>query len=126
MASANLKELVMTVIIPVLDYISLCIRLLGVVFILLGAVRIFAKAILVEVSKDTERKTTKDREKLRRQLSSYMLFGLELLIAGDIIRTVLDPTLEEIAVLGSIVAVRTVISFFLNRELEKSDGNKKT
>jgi len=116
----------MTVIIPVLDYISLCIRLLGVVFILLGAVRIFAKAILVEVSKDTERKTTKDREKLRRQLSSYMLFGLELLIAGDIIRTVLDPTLEEIAVLGSIVAVRTVISFFLNRELEKSDGNKKT
>jgi len=126
LASANLKELVMTVIIPVLDYISLCIRLLGVVFILLGAVRIFAKAILVEVSKDTERKTTKDREKLRRQLSSYMLFGLELLIAGDIIRTVLDPTLEEIAVLGSIVAVRTVISFFLNRELEKSDGNKKT
>ena len=126
MASANMERPMMTFIIPVLDYISLCIRLLGVVFILLGAVRVFAKAILVEVSKGTERKTTKDREKLRRQLSSYLLFGLELLIAGDIIRTILDPTLEEIAVLGSIVAVRTVISFFLNRELDKSDNNKKT
>jgi uncharacterized membrane protein len=41
------------------------------------------------------------------------------MIAGDIIGTIIRPTLQEMAVLGSIVAVRTVISFFLNREIGK-------
>ena len=56
---------------------------------------------------------------MRRQLSSYLLLGLEVMIAGDIIGTIIHPTLQEMAVLGSIVAVRTIISFFLNREIEK-------
>ena len=56
---------------------------------------------------------------MRRQLSSYLLLGLEVMIAGDIIETKIHPTLQEMAVLGSIVAVRTIISFFLNREIEK-------
>ncbi len=39
-----------------------------------------------------------------------------MLIAGDVIRTIILPKLEEIAILGSIVAIRVVISFFLNKE----------
>ncbi|MFC1780839.1 DUF1622 domain-containing protein [Planctomycetota bacterium] len=42
----------------------------------------------------------------------------DLLIAADIVSTIFHPTLEEVAVLGSIVAIRTVISFFLNREMQ--------
>jgi uncharacterized membrane protein len=51
--------------------------------------------------------------------ASPVPLGLELMIAGDIIGTIIRPTLQEMAVLGSIVAVRTVISFFLNREIGK-------
>ena len=109
-----------TVIFNILHYISLTVGLLGVAFIILGVIKIFGKSIFVELSKHTEKKTTKDREDLRRQLSSYLLLGLEVMIAGDIIGTIIHPTLQEMAVLGSIVAVRTVISFFLNRESEKT------
>ena len=103
----------------ILHYISLSVGFLGVSFIILGVVKIFTRSIFIELSKHTERKTTKDREDLRRQLSSYLLLGLEVMIAGDIIGTIIHPTLKEMAVLGSIVAVRTVISFFLNREIGK-------
>ena len=36
---------------------------------------------------------------------------------SDIIRTVLSPTLEGLAVLGALVAIRSAISFFLEREV---------
>jgi len=34
-------------------------------------------------------------------------------------RTIVQPTLEEVTVLAIIVAIRTVLSFFLTREMER-------
>lgn len=57
---------------------------------------------------------------IRHIVASYLLLGLEFLIAADIIRTVAGPILEELAILGVLVAIRTVISFFLGREISES------
>ena len=54
---------------------------------------------------------------IRHIVASYLLLGLEFLIAADIIGTIADPTLEELALLGGLVLIRTVISFFLGREI---------
>jgi uncharacterized membrane protein len=54
----------------------------------------------------------------RQQLGQTILLGLELLVAGDIIRTVsTEPTLTSVAVLGIIVLIRTFLSFSLEVEL---------
>jgi len=55
---------------------------------------------------------------LRHRLGSYLLAGLEFLIAADIVRTIIEPTLTELAILGSIIAIRTAISYFLNMEMK--------
>jgi uncharacterized membrane protein len=48
-----------------------------------------------------------------------ILLGLEFLIAGDLIRTVLvETTMENVAVLGLIVLIRTFLSIALEVELE--------
>jgi uncharacterized membrane protein len=39
-------------------------------------------------------------------------------VAG-IIRTILRPNLEELAILGGIVIIRTTISYFLGREMNQ-------
>lgn len=55
----------------------------------------------------------------RQGVGSAILIGLELLVAGDIIRTVaVSPTLEKVAVLGIIVLIRTFLSISLQVELE--------
>ncbi len=54
---------------------------------------------------------------LRQELRASLLLGLEFLIAADVIRTVLQPTLQEVGILGGIVAIRTVVSHFLQREM---------
>ena len=55
---------------------------------------------------------------LRRTIGRSILLGLELLVAGDIIRTVaISPTFTSVGVLAVIVTVRTFLSFTLEVEL---------
>ncbi len=55
----------------------------------------------------------------RQDVGRAILLGLEFLVAGDIIRTVVvAPTLENVLVLGLIVLIRTFLSVALQLELE--------
>ncbi len=57
---------------------------------------------------------------IRRLLTSKILIGLEFFVAADLIRTIVEPTsVNEILLLGGIVAIRTVIEYSLNRELKE-------
>lgn len=62
----------------------------------------------------------------RVDLSRYILSGLEVFIVSDIIRTVLSPTLEGLAVLGALVAIRSAISFFLEREIREIEQGRRS
>jgi uncharacterized membrane protein len=56
---------------------------------------------------------------LRRRLGQAILLGLEVLIVGDIVRTIIvDPTLESVGVLGIIVVIRIILSFSLEVEID--------
>jgi uncharacterized membrane protein len=58
--------------------------------------------------------------RLRREdVGRAILLGLEFLIAGDIIRSVVvDPTLLNVVTLGLIVLIRTFLSMTLQLEVE--------
>lgn len=67
----------------------------------------------------SSRKTTDAYEAIRRVFGKAVLLGLEVLVAADIIRTVaVDPTIENLMVLGLLVLVRTFLSFSLDVELD--------
>lgn len=54
----------------------------------------------------------------RANLGRGILIGLELLIAADILKSVvIDPTLESMLVLGGIVVIRTFLSISLEVEI---------
>ena len=58
-------------------------------------------------------------ERYRIVLGKTLLLGLELLVAADIIQTVtLELTLTNLAALGGLVAVRTVLGWTLTVEVE--------
>ena len=56
---------------------------------------------------------------IRITLGRWLALGLELALAADILRTVMIPTWDEIGKLGAIVVVRTVLNYFLEREIEQ-------
>lgn len=55
----------------------------------------------------------------RRHLGQSMMLGLEFLVAGDIIRTVIVAhTISDVLGLGLIVLIRTVLVFTIHLEVE--------
>ena len=56
---------------------------------------------------------------MRQSFGGAILLGLEILVAGDLIRTVaVAPTLDNVLVLGIIVLIRTFLSFSLEIEMD--------
>jgi uncharacterized membrane protein len=54
----------------------------------------------------------------RREIGQSILLGLEVLVAGDIIRTVaVRPTFTTVGVLAAIVAIRTFLSMTIEMEV---------
>ena len=54
----------------------------------------------------------------RSSLGRAILLGLEFLVAADIINTVaVEPTWENVGVLGAVVLIRTFLSFSLEVEI---------
>lgn len=91
---------------------------------MLGAVIIVAGVLRVAITRGTVRFLLKldepgAYESYKHQIGRSLLLGLEFLVAGDVVRTVaLEPTLDNVAVLGLLVLVRTFLSWSLTVEIE--------
>ena len=96
----------------VIDKIGMTIDAAGVVVILTGA----AIAFVIAAVRRSRREGQVYR-RFRQQLGQTILLGLELLVAGDIVRTVAaSPSLTSVAILAAIVLIRTFLSFSLEVE----------
>jgi uncharacterized membrane protein len=61
----------------------------------------------------------------RTHLGHSLSVALEFLIAADILKTAIAPTWEDIGQLAAIVGIRTVLNFFLHRELKEMEATSK-
>jgi uncharacterized membrane protein len=65
-------------------------------------------------------------EAIRQRLGGHLLLGLEIFIAGDIVSSVVSPTWEKVGLLAAIVAIRTVLSYFLRMEVRQTGRSEGT
>jgi uncharacterized membrane protein len=49
----------------------------------------------------------------------WLVLGLEFELGADVIRTAISPTWSDIGQLGAIATIRTVLNYFLEKEVEK-------
>jgi uncharacterized membrane protein len=88
------------------------------VFIVAGGMLV-ATARLIPRLRNRAHETANYYSLYRQDVGRAILLGLEFLIAGDIIRTVVvAPTLQNVIVLGIIVLIRTFLSLSLQLEIE--------
>lgn len=97
-----------------ISYITYAISLIGLAVILWGCVLVLRDFILDIFSDDPVPK-----RRMRQKLGSFLVLGLEFFIAADIIRTIVRPGWNEIGMLAAIIALRTVLSYFLGMELRE-------
>ena len=59
---------------------------------------------------------------IRLYLGRYLALGLEFQLGADILSTAVAPTFEEVQLLAAIVVIRTVLNYFLSKELEREQA----
>jgi uncharacterized membrane protein len=60
-------------------------------------------------------------ESIRLKLGRVLALGLEFTVASDILRTAVAPTRQDILNLGAIVLLRTLLNYFLEREIRQGE-----
>jgi uncharacterized membrane protein len=64
------------------------------------------------------------RKEIWVRFAIWLMLGLEFELAADVIRTAIAPTWNDIGQLGAIAAIRTVLNYFLERDISEYAADK--
>lgn len=101
-----------------LEWASLGVDLLAILIALLGVLRFAGGLVAAEAEREAALRVRR-LERQRMELGRYILASLEVLIVSDIIHTALTFSLSDLMFLGLLVLIRSLISFFLDREIRE-------
>lgn len=97
------------------NMVDLMVRLIeacGAVVIMIGAI-----VAIVKFGVALTRRNINQFSAVRLSLARFLVLGLEFQLAADVLRTAISPSFEEIGKLAAIATIRTVLNYFLNREI---------
>lgn len=96
----------------IIQLISLFLAYAGALVIAYGG----AVALVQMVLRGLQRGKGITFTRIRGELARKIVFGLDFLIASDIVLTIIAPNMDEVLRLGGIVLIRTVLTFVLSKE----------
>jgi uncharacterized membrane protein len=102
-------------LVETLEWVAAAIDLCAIALLVVGAVRFVIAIVPAELGRGAARQGAMNGARL--QLGAYILSGLELFIVSDVIHTALSLAIMDLVFLFLLVAIRSAISFFLDREL---------
>jgi uncharacterized membrane protein len=100
--------------------------IITIIILAIIAVTLFSllKATISSLRKREEQVRLRINEIVSRLLRG-MLISLDILVAADILKTILVPSITELAVLVVIVVVRVLLTFSLSKEIERQEKQSK-
>lgn len=93
-------------------YIKEGIGIIGVFVIVCGAIRSAFQLITGFIGRDF------DTNYIRLQFGNSVILGLEFMVGADIVGSLIEPDYYNLGLLGILVLIRTILSYFLNLELQ--------
>jgi uncharacterized membrane protein len=100
--------------------------IITIIILAIIAITLFSllKATISSLRKREEQVRLRINEIVSRLLRG-MLISLDILVAADILKTILVPSITELAVLVVIVVVRVLLTFSLSKEIERQERQSK-
>lgn len=101
-----------------LELIAIGVDAVGVFIIIVGFV--MAVVSFIPTLRSPGSMESIERIQITRcALGTYLVFALELMIVSDLIHTVLSHEVNDLIYLAALVAIRTLIGYFLNKEIQE-------
>jgi uncharacterized membrane protein len=117
---SELPHQMMNFLIPFFELCVLGLNIFSIIVLVWGVVLAGKDFFTSERGGQKQITITKMNTLIKNFLGSYILLSLEILIAADIIESIVKPTFQDILKLAILVVIRTVISYFLHKEIEDS------
>jgi uncharacterized membrane protein len=99
-------------IIVAAQWLKLGIETVGALIICLGVI-----LAIYQLTAHFVREQSSNFNHVRLTLGKYLVLALEFQVGADILSTAIAPSWEQIGKLGAIALIRTVLNYFLTREL---------
>lgn len=112
------------VILHILKQIEVIISVVSVLIVVYGTITALAALFKTELLRVKSKYGIQQLRVIRADLGTYLLLALEVLIAADIIKSIVEPDLIDLGILAGIVTIRTVLSVFLNKEIQEIDKER--
>ena len=106
-----------------IDYLTLGIEIMAAVIIGITITIAFISALKILRKPTNER--TLAAETVRLGLARALLLVIDFVVASDILKTILVPSLSELSLLAFIVAIRIALSWSLSKELTRHTEDMK-
>jgi uncharacterized membrane protein len=98
-------------------YVALGIESIAILIIAAGALEALVGIVRAVVHPAI---TNQDRREVWLKFARWLVAGLTFQLAADMVNTSFSPTWNELGRLASIAAIRTFLSYFLDRELAET------
>ena len=66
------------------------------------------------------------RKEIWVRFALWLILALEFELAADVLHTAISPTWDDVGMLAAIAAIRTVLNYFLERDIETYAREKPT
>ncbi len=108
----------------VLAIISKIIDMIGIAILLYGFSKSLIKYVWIE-SRNLRSTPVRALQSIRCEIGIYILLALDFLIASDILHTIIHLSQEQLIELSAMIVLRTVIGYFLGREIQEIESHSK-
>ena len=102
------------IIVSAVQWIRLGVEIIGVLLVAWGVLLALWRYLPHLLSKEAY-----DFNPVRLSLARYLSLALEFQLGADILSTAIAPSWDEIGKLAAIAVIRTVLNYFLSREMEQ-------
>lgn len=97
-------------------YIAIGVETAAAILIVVGAAQAFYEMFRRLL---TRKFVLGTRRHILVHFGTWLLLGLEFELAADIVRTAISPTWNDIGQLAAIATIRTVLNYFLEKDIER-------
>ena len=96
--------------------VAIGVEAAAALFIAVGA----AEALFLLVRRYTahSRENVHSRKEIWVTFAVWLILALEFELAADVLQTAISPTWDDVGKLAAIAAIRTVLNYFLEKDIE--------
>ncbi len=101
------------------SYIALLIEAGAVLVVTFGAIQALSAVVATAVTRGASEMQGRE---IWLIFATWILLGLEFALAADLVRTAVAPTWDDISKLAVIATIRTMLNYFLAKDIAEFDS----